>query len=76
MVHSVTTSAYDSRSGGPVADVGESENAHGRARLRTLGSQQMKPEHVQLRRSKGWRMPPNTVKAGRSGKWGNPFKEG
>ena len=34
MVHSVTTSAYDSRSGGPVADVGESENAHGRARLR------------------------------------------
>ena len=36
----------------------------------------MKPEHVQLRRSKGWRTPPNTVKAGRSGKWGNPFKEG
>jgi len=34
MVHSVTTSAYDARSCGPVADVGESENAHGRARLR------------------------------------------
>ena len=36
----------------------------------------MKPERVQLRRSKGWRMPPNTIKVGRSGKWGNRFKEG
>ena len=36
----------------------------------------MKPERVQLRRSMGWRMPPNTIKVGRSGKWGNPFKEG
>ena len=36
----------------------------------------MKPERVQLRRSKGWRMPPNTIKVGRGGKWGNRFKEG
>ena len=28
---------------------------------------------VQLRRTKGWRMPPNTVKVCRPGKWGNPF---
>lgn len=31
------------------------------------------PERVQLRRTKGWRMPPNTVKVSRPGKWGNPF---
>jgi hypothetical protein len=28
---------------------------------------------VQLRRSKGWRMPPNTVKADRTTIFGNPF---
>lgn len=31
------------------------------------------PERVQLRRAKGWRMPPNTVKVDRTTKWGNPF---
>lgn len=30
------------------------------------------PERVQLRRTKGWRMPENTVKVDRSTKWGNP----
>ena len=34
------------------------------------------PQRVQLRRSKGWRMPPNTVKVDRTTKWGNPFKVG
>src|SRR5690606_3378888 len=33
-------------------------------------------ERVQLRRSKGWRMPPNTVKVDRTTKWGNPFVVG
>lgn len=33
----------------------------------------MVPQRVQLRRSAGWRMPPNTVKVDRSTKWGNPF---
>lgn len=33
----------------------------------------MKPQRIQLRRKKGWRMPPNTVKVDRSSKWGNPF---
>jgi len=32
----------------------------------------MKPVRVQLRRTKGWRMPENTVKVDRSTKWGNP----
>lgn len=32
------------------------------------------PQRIQLRRSKGWRMPPNTVKVDRSTPWGNPFK--
>ena len=30
------------------------------------------PERIQLRRTKGWRMPPNTVKVARPGPWGNP----
>ena len=31
------------------------------------------PDRIQLRRTKGWRMPPNTVKGDRMTKWGNPF---
>lgn len=36
----------------------------------------MKPVRVQLRRTKGWRMPANTVKVDRSTKWGNPLYVG
>lgn len=32
-----------------------------------------KPTRVRLSRAKGWRMPPNTVKVTRPGRWGNPF---
>lgn len=32
-----------------------------------------KPERIQLRRSKGWKMPDNTVKVDRTTPWGNPF---
>jgi hypothetical protein len=32
-----------------------------------------KPVRIQLSRKKGWRMPENTVKVSRPGKWGNPF---
>lgn len=31
------------------------------------------PHRVQLRRSKGWTMPPDTVKVDRTTRWGNPF---
>lgn len=31
---------------------------------------------IQLRRAKGWRMPPNTVKVDRTTKWGNPHRVG
>ena len=34
------------------------------------------PHRVQLRRAKGWRMPPDTVKVDRSTIWGNPFVVG
>jgi uncharacterized protein DUF4326 len=34
------------------------------------------PARVQLSRAKGWRMPPNTVRVSRPGKWGNPFRIG
>jgi hypothetical protein len=33
----------------------------------------MRPQRVQLSRTKGWRMPENTVKVDRTTKWGNPF---
>ena len=33
-------------------------------------------ERVQLKRSKGWSMPENTVKVDRTTKWGNPFVPG
>jgi hypothetical protein len=32
-----------------------------------------RPQRIQLRRSKGWKMPANTVKVDRTTKWGNPF---
>lgn len=31
------------------------------------------PRRIQRKRSKGWKMPPNTVAVDRSTKWGNPF---
>ncbi len=33
----------------------------------------MTPERIQRKRTKGWRVPPNTIYVGRPGKWGNPF---
>lgn len=33
-------------------------------------------ERIQLRRTKGWRMPANTVKVTRPSRWGNPFVVG
>lgn len=35
-----------------------------------------KPIRIQLRRTKGWKMPPNTVKVARPSRWGNPAKIG
>lgn len=34
------------------------------------------PQRVQRKRTKGWKMPPNTVSVCRPGKWGNPFQVG
>lgn len=31
----------------------------------------MKPQRIQLKRTKGWRMPPNTMKVDRTTRWGN-----
>jgi hypothetical protein len=36
----------------------------------------MKPRRIQLRRTKGWRMPLNTVKVDRSTQWGNVYRAG
>jgi len=35
-----------------------------------------KPVRITLRRTKGWTMPPNTVKVDRTTKWGNPYRTG
>lgn len=34
------------------------------------------PARIQLRRTKGWRLPANTVVVSRPTKWGNPFRAG
>lgn len=31
------------------------------------------PSRIQLKRSRGWKMPPNAVKVDRTTRWGNPF---
>jgi hypothetical protein len=31
------------------------------------------PKRIQRKRTKGWKMPPNTVYVGRPSKWGNPY---
>ena len=36
----------------------------------------MKPKRVQRKRTKGLRMPPNTVYVGRGSRWGNPYRVG
>ena len=33
-------------------------------------------KRIQRQRTKGWRMPPNTVYVGRPTKWGNPLRVG
>ena len=34
------------------------------------------PKRIQLRRTKGWRLPDNAVIVSRPSKWGNPFRIG
>ena len=36
----------------------------------------MIPQRIQRKRTKGWRMPENTVYVGRGSRWGNPHKIG
>jgi hypothetical protein len=40
---------------------------------KTHGAASLNPRRVQLRRTKGWRMPRNTVKVDRTTLFGNPF---
>lgn len=47
----------------------------------TLEREREKPKRIQRKRTRGWKMPPNTVYVGRSGrgtqgrgKWGNPYR--
>ena len=40
------------------------------------GEKETMPKRIQRKRTKGWKMPPNTVYVGRGTKWGNPFRLG
>ena len=42
----------------------------------TTPAELAKPERIQRKRMKGWRMPPNTVCVDRSTRWGNPWRAG
>jgi hypothetical protein len=35
----------------------------------------VKPQRIQRKRAKDWRMPKNTIYVGRPTRWGNPFKK-
>lgn len=35
----------------------------------------MKPERIQRKRTKGWKMPSNAIYVGRPTIWGNPFRK-
>lgn len=41
---------------------------------KTIAAGNFVPIRVQRQRTKGWKMPENTVYVGRPTKWGNPFK--
>ena len=43
-------------------------------RTNDLRERSMSPQRIQRKRTKGWRMPENTVYVGRGSKWGNPYK--
>lgn len=34
------------------------------------------PERIQQKRTRGWRMPENTISVARPGRWGNPYVVG
>lgn len=42
----------------------------------TTATDVVKPKRIQRKRTKGWRMPPNTIYVGRPTRYGNPFKVG
>lgn len=45
----------------------------GDAKIASRAPTEEKPARIQRKRTKGWRMPPNTVYVGRPTKWGNPI---
>lgn len=50
-----------------------SDAIHSEERAEDWTSTSCSPVRVQRKRTKGWRMPENTVSVCRPGKWGNPF---
>jgi hypothetical protein len=42
----------------------------------TGNAEAKRPVRIQRKRTRGWRMPKNTVYVGRPSKWGNPFTIG
>jgi Domain of unknown function (DUF4326) len=42
--------------------------------VKIIAENNAKPKRIQRKRTKGWRMPPNTFYVGRPTAWGNPFE--
>jgi len=38
-----------------------------------MSADNVQPRRIQRKRTKGWKMPPNTVYVGRPTRWGNPY---
>lgn len=54
-------------------EIGESGGRTGGDFEKDGGMAVMTPRRITRKRSRGWKMPPNTVYVGRPSKWGNPF---
>ena len=74
--------AADTRKSDPTSGSNRSPVAQGAGNNMNLVELQIEahaianPARVQRRRTKGWRMPANTVYVGRPTKWGNPYTTG
>ena len=63
-------------SGLPQSKAAESIGNSPQPHNQNMSEKEIEPIRIQRKRTKGWRMPENTVSVCRPGKWGNPFKIG
>lgn len=69
-----TQHCYRTHNGGITCEMAKSEAK--KVALGDGGGKVSEPVRVQRKRTKGWKMPPNTVYVGRGSQWGNPYRVG